>query len=185
MSTANRLLTAEEFWLRPDEPGVFYELESGELHAMSPAGGQHGSVNMRLGGHLAVYVLIHGLGEVFSPDTGFVVARDPDTVLCPDIAFLSRARLGPEGVTPRFIEGPPDLAMESMSPSDSHRAAAARANRWLGYGVKLLWVADPTRRTLTVYRKGSGPRTLAEDDFLDGEDIVPGFRLRVGDIFPG
>lgn len=46
-----------------------------------------------------------------------------------------------------------------------------------------MWVLDPGRAMLVVYRSLLSPRILAENDLLEGEDVVPGFRVAVGELF--
>ena len=82
VTTAEQLLTLHE-------PGYRHELVRGELRRMSGAGKWHGAVAMRLGSKLAVFVDEQSLGLVFAAKTGFQVAHDPDTVLCPDASFVA------------------------------------------------------------------------------------------------
>ncbi|HYI16216.1 MAG TPA: Uma2 family endonuclease, partial [Thermomicrobiales bacterium] len=87
-----RLMTSEDLWEIDDDFNQ-YELIRGELHIVPPTGGDHGVVNSEFGRHLANYVAEHKLGRVYQGDTGFVLARDPDTTLAPDIAFVSNDRV--------------------------------------------------------------------------------------------
>jgi len=108
--------TAEQlFALR--EPGFHHELVAGELRRMSPVGPVHGIVTMRLARRLANQVEENDLGAVFGAESGFVLARNPDTVLAPDIAFVRKTRLLTQ-YPPGFFPGPPDLAVEVIAPGD-------------------------------------------------------------------
>jgi Uma2 family endonuclease len=78
-----------------------------------------------------------------------------------------------------FIEGPPDLAVEIISPSDSAEEVHEKALSCLEAGVRLLWVVHPRGRTVTVYAPDRTARVLGND----GGDVVPGFRLSVQSIF--
>src|SRR5438128_133760 len=119
MATQTRLMTAEELWeLAAD--GQHYELIRGELHTMPPAGGEHGRTGGNLFGPLWVFVKAQGLGIVYSLETGFLVARDPDTVLVPDVAFVRTERVAPLGRTSKYIPFGPDLAIEVVSPTDRY-----------------------------------------------------------------
>src|SRR5687768_4747230 len=113
MATQIREFTADELLHMPDD-GVRRELVHGELREMPPAGGEHGRVIVRLTWRLGQHVETRGLGAVLGADTGFWLERDPDTVRAPDIAFVARES---SARTPGFIEGPPDLAVEVVSPS--------------------------------------------------------------------
>ena len=54
---------------------------------------------------------------------------------------------------------------------------------WLSYGSREVWVADPERVTITVYRLYQEPVTLTEDDTLEGGDLLPGFAVPVWQLF--
>ena len=176
------LLTAEELLRMPDSASG-YELIAGELRKMSPANRTHCIVAGRLHSLLGQYVLQHKLGETLVAEPGFVLARDPDTVRVPDIAFLRRERLRGAGSEEAFCTGAPDLAVEVLSPGDRPKEVAAKARIWLDAGASMVWVVNPARRAVTVYRSSTDIKTLTEKEELDGEDVVPGFRCRVGEIF--
>ncbi len=123
----------------------------------------------------------HGLGAVYTSDTGFKVKTDPDTVRCPDVAFVARDRVVD---TEKFIPLAPDLAIEVLSPGDTFSEVDERVEAWLGYGTREVWVVDPRRRTVQIFRPGRPAEALTEQDAIDGGDLLPGFRLVVRDLFP-
>ena len=149
---------------------------------MTGAGHWHGAVTMRLAGRLCQYVEAKGLGMTYAAETGFLLERDPDTVLCPDLAFVRAERVPPAG--PGHFPGPPDLAVEVISSNDSFSDVQEKALRWLDLGARLVWVVDPRRETVSVFRSRNEIRALGRDDELSGEDVVPGFAARVADLFP-
>ena len=73
--------------------------------------------------------------------------------------------------------------MEVASPNDSLREVNDKALMWLSYGVRLVWVVNPSTRTVDVYREGRPESTLAERDQLDGLDALRGFTCAVDDVF--
>ncbi|MBM4043441.1 MAG: Uma2 family endonuclease [Planctomycetes bacterium] len=176
------LFTADQLLQMPKD-GFRYELVSGELTKMAPAGFEHGVLGSRLQVLLGSYVLKNRLGEIASSDTGFRLASDPDTVLAPDVAFISAERCRAVENKQGFFEGAPDLAIEVVSPSDTRSEVADKVSAWLDAGARMVWVVHPARRTVTVYRSATDIETLTERDELDGHDVVPGFRCRVGDLF--
>ena len=182
MSATTQLITAEELFRMPDD-GWRYELVKGELHKMSPAGSEHGAVVMNLGAPLGMHVKANNRGVVFGAETGFRLATDPDTVRAPDLAFVRRERIPATGIPKQFWPGAPDLAVEVLSPGDTVYEVEEKIAEWLAAGASAVWVLNPKRRTVTVHRSTDGPRTLSGDDEIDGEDVVPGFRCRVGDLF--
>ena len=91
-TTSTALMTAEEFMELPDD-GYRYELINGELERMPAPGFPHGRIVLRLMVPLAQFVWDHDLGEVYDY-SGFQLTLNPDTVLGPDAAFVSKGRLG-------------------------------------------------------------------------------------------
>ena len=115
MTTAARPMTADDLLGMPDD-GFRYELVRGELRKMSPAGYDHGKYTNRIGASMEVHVDLNELGETSSADTGFQLADDH--VRVPDVAYLRAERGDASGSRPGFYPGPPDIAVEVISPSD-------------------------------------------------------------------
>jgi Uma2 family endonuclease len=174
--------TSEELLDKPED-GFRYELVEGELRKMPPAGSEHGYVAINIGTSLNSYVRTNGLGRVYAAETGFKLASDPDTVRAPDAAFVSRERVEKAGRVAGFWPGAPDLAVEVVSPGDTHAQVVEKALAWLEAGCRMVLAADPERRTVTVYRSLDDIRMLTENDAIDGADVVPGWKLPVADIF--
>ena len=182
MSAKTRLVTAGEL-LRMPRGRFRYELVEGELKVMSPAGEEHGAVIINLTVPLAQYVKANGLGQVFAAETGYKLASNPDTVLAPDIAFIRRERIEQTGLLKGYRESAPDLAVEVMSPGDTVKEVTEKAGKWLAAGARAVWVVNPKKRTVTVYRPAAETLTLGEQDELDGGEVVPDFRCKVAEIF--
>jgi Uma2 family endonuclease len=130
-----------------------------------------------------VYVRAHGLGRVFAEETGFLLATQPDTVRAPDVAFVRRERALAVGRRPTYWPGAPDLAIEVVSPTDRPGEVAEKVATWLRYGTLMVVVVDPRRRTATIQRPDRPVRVLAADDTLDGDNVVPGWRLPLRGLF--
>jgi Uma2 family endonuclease len=122
------------------------------------------------------------LGVVMTP-AGFKLATNPDTVRGPDVAFIRRERIPATGLPEGFWLGPPDHAVEIRSPGDRASAVRAKVEDYLTRGVTLVWVVEPRRQTVTVYRRLSPPVTHCGDETLDAGDVVPGFACTVRTIF--
>jgi Uma2 family endonuclease len=184
MSTVTgKLITAEEFAEMPDPAdGSQQELVRGVIISMPPPGGRHGLCCSRVDRRLGAFVDEHQLGYVLSNDTGLVVERGPDTVRGADVAFWSKERLAevPDG----YIQVPPDLAVEVVSPNDHYSKVQRKVREYVRSGVRLIWVLDPEDRSVTVYGSARRSQLLSETDTLDGEDVVPGFRCKVADLLP-
>ena len=180
MTTTLSITTADEL-LHAQSLGRC-ELVCGDLVMMSPAGFEHGRVVSRFGYRIQRFVEQHDLGAVTGAETGFQIARDPDTVRAPDVAFVRTDRL-PEATISGFFDGPPDLAVEVLSPDDRPRAVAAKVEDWLTAGCGTVWVVDPIQHVVIVHRRGVSARVLTEADKLDSGDVLPGFRLSIAEIF--
>ncbi len=183
MATRTRL-TARDLWAL-GEGDVRRELVDGEVVEMPPAGGVHGSVTLEIGRRLADYVERHGGGRVLVGDVGFILELpdDPERVRAPDVAFVSQERL-PAGRLPEgFLRGAPDLAVEVLSPSDNPIEMQKKIRDYLDASARLVWVVAPEARVATVYRADGSARLLRVDDWLDGEDLLPGLRLKLGELF--
>lgn len=173
-------MTAEEL-LHLNMPNKRTELVRGALVVREPAGYRHGDVTVRITVAIANHVYAHQLGRVFAAETGFTLARNPDTVRAPDVAFIRTDRLlSPP--PPGFAELAPDLAVEVRSPDDRAGETLAKVADWLNAGCRLVWVIDPQRAVARVYRADGGEAHLAAADTLDGEDVLPGFVVELGSV---
>jgi Uma2 family endonuclease len=181
MQPMQQLTTAVQLLTMPDD-GAVYELVRGELRRMTPSGHRHGAIAMRIGWKLAEWVDRRRLGRVFAAETGFLLARAPDTVLAPDVAFVRAERLV-ELPDDGFFPGPPDLAIEVRSPGDSRRAMAHKAGTWLAHGCPLVWLVDGAGRTVTIHRCSSAGQHLGVDATLTGESELSGFALPLAELF--
>jgi Uma2 family endonuclease len=137
---------------------------------------------MQLGGPLMQFVWDHDLGEVYD-HSGFQVTVNPDTVRGPDVAFVSKNRLRDVGEFKGYWPGPPDLAVEVLSPNDRPSRVKTRITNWFDHGVKQLWLVTERDRTVTVYRSPTDATTFSGSDYLEGQDLLPGFRLSLDRIF--
>jgi Uma2 family endonuclease len=183
MAVAQRLLTAEEYMALPDPLDTRFELVKGELVEVGFATAVHSWIIGTIYQLLFAFVRERNLGYVFGDGAGYVTTRDPDTVRGPDVSFVARGRLP----TPGVPDGPwpfaPDLAVEMPSPSDRAGKVRAKALEYLAGGSRLVWIVRPSRRSVTVYTADGTVREFGAEDELDGEDVLPGFRVRVADLF--
>ena len=182
MGPVIQAITADQLFRMPDD-GFRYELVRGELKKMTPAGFRHGQLVVNLTVPLGVFIKKNQLGVVLGAETGFRLASNPDTVLAPDIAFIKHERLTPASETEKFWSGAPDLAVEVLSPSDTVYEVEEKVATWLSSGTKMVWVVNAKQRSIHVHRSGASIQTLAENDVLDGQEVIPGFRLNVAELF--
>ena len=183
MTTTTQPMTAEQLGALPDH-GKRYELVEGELRMMSPAGNVHGRIAARLTALLFNHVDANKLGQVYAAETGFLLARDPDTVRAPDVAFVRNERLtSADCDVVGYLPLAPDLVAEVVSPSDLYSDVEDKALSWLDAGAAMVLVVDPRTRTLRVCRAKQNMLVLHEDGTLDADDVVAGWELAVGDLF--
>jgi Uma2 family endonuclease len=175
-------MTAEELMELPDD-GFRYELINGELEKMPSPGPPHGRIAFRLSFYLGQFFMDRGLGEGFANDTGFKLTSNPDTVLAPDFAFVTSEHYAEKSKTVGYWPGPPDLAVEVLSPSDRPSKVKQKISRWFSFGTKQLWIVDPKHSTVTIYRSPSDTTTFSGSDYLEAQDLFPGFRLSLDKIF--
>jgi Uma2 family endonuclease len=124
----------------------------------------------------------HALGRLLAAETGFVLATNPDTVRAPDVAFVRHERI-PDPVPRGYARFAPDLVVEVLSPDDRPREVFEKVADWLKAGTSLVWAIDPERRIGRVYRSDGTESLLSDSDALEGEDVLPGFNGRLGEIF--
>jgi Uma2 family endonuclease len=175
-------MTSEDLYRLPQD-GRGYELVEGVLVSEPPPGAEHGRVEARVVVLVATFVRANRLGTVYCGDAGFVLNRSPDTVRGPDLAFVARRSDERAAPTVGYLAGAPDLAVEIRSPSDRVADLHGKIADYLAAGTRLVWVLDPVARNVRVYRSLLEPRALGPEDLLDGEDVLPGFRVRVSELF--
>jgi Uma2 family endonuclease len=176
------LMTADELLHMPDD-GWKYELDRGELIRMRPSGSRSSRVSRKVGSKLDAFVDEHNLGVCGDADWGFRLASNPDIVRAPDIGFVRAARIPVEGLPDGFWPGAPDLAIEVLSPSDRLADLLVKVQELLAAGTRLVWVLDPETRRAFIFRPGQEPQIVNSDGELSGEDVVPGFVLRLADVW--
>jgi Uma2 family endonuclease len=149
-----------------------------------PKGMEAGAVGARLLILLQSHVKANSLGHVISATCGYqIYAPDPTRVRKASGSFVARGKLPDEKPFRGHSKVPPDLAFEVVSPNDFAEEINERVLDFLGAGVRLMWVAYPSTRTIQIFRLGGGGAHLAASDELSGEAVVPGFSCRVAEVF--
>ncbi|MEM9883519.1 MAG: Uma2 family endonuclease [Planctomycetota bacterium] len=160
-----------------------WDLRQGRLRILEPNGFNHGCVAARIGSALFEYARSEASGTCYAAGTGFVLGREPDTLLAPDAAFVSR-QCDIKPTDPNdFLQGPPDLAVEVASFNDEASDLRQKADDYLAAGTQAVWLVWPDTRTVTVLRPGHDQLTLSERETLEGDPVAPGFRLELAELF--
>ena len=181
-------MTVADLGTLPDDDGWCYELVEGVLVRMPPSRYGASTIGQRLANRLGGFVEEQGLGSVTGEQGGHTLdpRRPRETQVAPDVGFVRAERdiplTSPDSA--RAFPGAPDLAVEVAAPTQSRAALATKSRRYLAAGTRLVWVVWPQRRQVEVWRPGAAaPATLAGADLLDGEEVVPGFTMRVAALF--
>jgi Uma2 family endonuclease len=183
MSTVEaRTYTPDDLLAMPD--GDRYELVNGELVEMNVS-----LLSSWVGGRL--HALLSGFSE--SNDQGMVwpantgcqfLPHSPNTVRKPDALFVHKSRVPPDWQSQAYLRIAPDLLAEVISPNDLAYEVDEKVMEYLRDGVRLIWVINPETKTVRVHRADGSYAWLNEGDVLDGENVLPGFRCRVSELFP-
>jgi Uma2 family endonuclease len=175
--------TPEDLLRMPD--GDRYELVNGalvELHMGSLAAWISGELFWLM----RAYCREHRLGWVFpGGEAGYQgFTGSTRTVRKPDVSFVRYGRLPGEEIPEGWVQLVPDLAAEVISPNDLYEEVDEKIEEYLRSGVRRVWVVSPHNRTVRVHRPDGTSIRLGIGNELDGEDVFPGFRCRVRDLFP-
>lgn len=129
------------------------------------------------------FVKNHDLGYVFAAGTGFLIERDPDTVRAPDLSFVRKSRVTGTPLTiAGFFPGPPDIAVEVLSPGDSASEVQEKTEQWLRASCCEVWLIDPRRKTATVCTL-QGDAVVSQSVLQLSTKWLPGFTLEVATLF--
>ncbi|MCX7043997.1 MAG: Uma2 family endonuclease [Candidatus Sumerlaeota bacterium] len=172
-------MSAEAFYTLCDEEGFYGELHDGKAIEMTPPGLEHSGTSCNIYDEIAPFVKKNKLGRAFM-DAGFVIEHNPDSVMAPDVAYISKERL-PTPLPKNFSQILPDLAVEVVSPGDRFSEVRNKAERYLEAGVREVWVVDPRRQVVEVSRSND-TITLKKGETLE-TPVLPGFHLSVSEIF--
>lgn len=187
--TPGARVTAREYAQLPDEPGWRTELFRGQVVRMpNIRDPRHDWIVSNLHFALESFIRPHKLGRCTLEQVGFDAAlpgEEDDTSWAPDVTFSTNERIAAQQAAVQAGDyGPaPDLAAEVVSPSQSRPDMVERAERWLGAGVRLVWIIWPSRQSVDVWTPDTPMSTIGAQGALDGLDVLPGFRLSLSDLF--
>lgn len=177
-----RTMTIEELWDTEDD-GSRHELIKGELVSMPPAGEAPGHLMGKLSHLIWRYLEDHPTAILAVGDSGYVLDRNPDTLLAPDLAMTRIERIPDEVPARSFPNRAPDLVIEIVSPGDRIGTINEKLRLYLEFGVELIWLVDPDRRTVTAHAYAKPVRLLQSGDSLTADELFPGLRIQVDEIF--
>jgi Uma2 family endonuclease len=162
----------------PENKDRLLELIEGEIVEKMP-GFIPSKIGLRIGRLIANHVDQHDLGYITGADGGYIMSDD--TTFIPDVGFISKARLPEEPA--REVLVPPDLAVEVKSPTDSKRELRKKAEKYIAFGTKIVWLVFPDEQVVEVYEGSEDVKTFGVGETLSGGAVLPGFELPVSEIF--
>ncbi len=182
-STATKRISADEFWALEDRPDVRLELIDGEVVELPGAGGYHATLVLHIFDLLRAHIRAHDLGLIYPDNLTYLFQRDPDILRIPDISFISASAVPTDWPPMGYIEVVPSLVIEVVSPSNSAAEIRRRIRDYVGADVSMVWVIWPDDRSVSVYTATLDSKELQSDELLDGGTVLPGFSVRVADLF--
>jgi Uma2 family endonuclease len=184
-----RRLTTDEFLALPEEEGITLELIDGELkeRPMTTRSPKHSKTLAKVSAALDIWLDGHPElgGDVVVGDVRCRLSQEPETIVGIDAAWFSSevaARLEQDD---RFYDGAPIVAVEVLSPTDTHEDVTQKILRYLEAGTKQVWIADPDLQTVTIHRGNGDPTFFHRGQVLDAEPELPGFRIQTALLFSG
>ncbi|AIA30414.1 MAG: Uma2 family endonuclease [Nitrospirae bacterium] len=179
--------TYKDYLGLPEEGPLRYEVIDGELY-MTPAPNiRHQEVLGTLYRLIGNFIASAGssMGKIFPAPCDVVLSADPLQVVQPDLVFVSNARVSI--VTERNIQGVPDLVVEILSEGTMIRDRKEKFRVYERFGVPEYWIVDQMDDSVSVYRLTQGkypdPLILRKDEILEFP-LLPGFSIRLSDVFP-
>lgn len=174
--------TPEELLSMPD--GQHYELVDGELVEKN-TGTEASWIGGELFGRLRDWNNQARAGWILPADASYqCFPDDPSRVRRPDASFIRFGRLPQERIPEGHTPVAPDLAVEVVSPNDTFSDVRAKVREYLRAGVRAVWIVDTRTRSVEVERPSGASAWLQEEDELADEELLPGFRCPVRDLFP-
>jgi len=161
-----------------------YEIVNGEHVELPPMSILAVSINTLLGLYLGSFVVPRKLGRIISEGM-FILDSNKKLQRRPDLAFVSTLTWPLDRPLPSVGDWQvvPELAVEVISPNDFFEDVLKKVMEYFAVGVKNVWVVSPGTTTLFVFHSPSKVSLLGRDDELDGGDVVPGFRLKLAELF--
>jgi Uma2 family endonuclease len=178
VAVQERLLTADEFEKLPND-GKKYELVRGALVEVCRPTGPHGELQSVVSADFIGYLRKNKIGRC-TTESGFRLS--PDTVRGPDVAFTSFERIE-KFPTTGMIPAVPDLVVEIVSPEDTAGEIQDKVHQYLEAGTKIVWVFYIDAKAVHIFTPDGEPRVVGIDGVLDGENVMPGFRLSLREVF--
>ena len=182
MTLQERFITVEKFERfvnLPENADRLFEFIGGEIIEV-PSNPKSSKFATKLSTYMGMYLLDHDLGHLTGEAGGYIVGGER---YAPDVAFISYEKQ-PELADTGYNPNPPDIAVEVVSSDTSAENArlTVKVTNYLAVGT-IVWILRPNKPHIEVHRSGQEVTILREGHTLDGGDVLPGFKVKVADIF--
>lgn len=174
----HRRMTAEDV-LDPSVPEKFVELIEGELIERTPAGWRHSDVAYNIANLFDRFCRDHRELKCCTDNNGFLIQRNPDSILSPDVALFRRRQEG----TATWYEFAPEVVVEVLSPSNSVMSMTFKRHRYFQAGSEQFWMVDVDERELSIYFLDGRILTATGDEAIPGEGIATGMSIDLMEVF--
>ncbi|MCY3834611.1 MAG: Uma2 family endonuclease [Chloroflexi bacterium] len=187
MAVQQRVYDIDQLWrlVCDSDEDMHYELIEGEIVAMAPPGGEHSTIAGEVFHYFRLFDPQRKLG-VPSINAGYYSPTRRDILLEPDAAF-TRSERAPNPFPRTWVPVMPDIAVEVKSPNNTFAELRRKAAIYLQHGTQLVWIIIPVRRTAEVCKLDAEGEIQTEfisaDGSLSGEDVLPGFSLKLSALF--
>lgn len=168
----------DEDLMRLPRDGRKWERVDGRLQEV-PTSFKHDQIVIWLGRLMGPYA--DDIGGLTASQAGFRMSNR--NVRCPGFGFTRYDRFPTGEVPDGFVEFAPDLAVEIISPPEDPADMARKVEEYFASGARLVWHMFPETKTLVVFRSPSDATIYQPDDVIDLDDLLPGFRSRVAELF--
>ena len=175
-----RLISGEELFRSPDIGPC--ELVDGRIVPLSPTRPEHGEVELDLGSELRAWARSSGRGRALAGEVGLYIRRNPDTVRAADLIFISHERYA-RWESSTYLDVAPELVVEVLSPTDRRSDVMEKISDYFSVGVDRVWVVDSKLKCVLAYRAMTECQQFKVGDVLADEELLPGLRLSVADLF--
>src|SRR5262249_48624455 len=179
------MMSVEEFLALPED-GIHRELIHGRVRelGMTPRNRFHSQIEANVTYHLVEWWRKRPKprGAIVCGEAGFRLKGTDDSLVGIDVAVASAELIATTDPKQKIYNGPPVVAVEILSPSDTHEDIVEAVSAYLEVGT-VVWLVDPDFETVSVHQPGQKPQTFPVGQELDGEPYLPGFRIAVAEFF--
>jgi Uma2 family endonuclease len=180
MAVILRRLTLKEFLQLPEQEPALEYFNGMVTQKVSPKQ-RHSRLQTKLAQHINEFAEPRELAIAFTELRTTYAGASP----VPDVAVYVWERLQVDAAG-EFLEEcvePPDIAVEIVSPGQPIGELVKKCRWYVEHGARIALLVEPRRRVIRDFRPGRPPAILRGPDLIDLGEVIPGFTMRVEDLF--